>query len=240
MDVTAGPRIDRRKEPRMHMGLPVKVQGHDPDGRPWEEMTMSEDAYWGGVGFLLRHSVVKGNALYLSLPLPKQFRSYDLTSASYNVWGLVRHTGARSDGATRVGVMFLGKNPPRGHAEHPGSRFLLAVDAAADKAAKERRRVRRFDLEVNVTLRTTNGDEKREYTVTRNVGIGGAQVLTTLTLARNDLVLLEEVGGIFRARAEVKHIHIGKDNIPRLNLAFIDEEAPREVRDLLKRNGLFE
>jgi hypothetical protein len=203
-------------------------------------MTMSEDAYWGGVGFMLRHPVVKGNALYLSLPLPKQFRRYDLTSASYGVWGLVRNTGPRAEGVLRVGVMFLGRNPPRGHAEHPGGRFLLAVDQASEKAAKERRRIKRFDLEINVTLRTTVGDEKREYTVTRNVGTGGMQVLTSLALARHDLVVIEEVGGTFRARAEVRHIHIGKDNIPRLNLGFVDEEAPGEVRDLLKRNGLFE
>ncbi len=224
----------------MHMGLPVRVQGYDADGTAWTEMTMTEDTFWGGAGFMLKHPVVKGNALQLSLPLPKQFRRHDLTTVSYLVYALVRHSQPLTNGHARVGVMFIGRNPPRGFEQNRAGRFLLPSDAAEQKAASERRRFRRHDLSVNISLRTSTGEERCESTISRNVGTGGMEVMTSMPLARNDMVTVEEVGGAFRARAEVRYIHIGADNVPRLNLTFVDDEARTGARELLKRNGIFE
>jgi hypothetical protein len=224
----------------MHMGLPVRVQGHDTDGTTWTEMAMTEDAYWGGAGFMLRHPVVKGNALLLSLPLPKQFRRYDLANPSYLVYALVRHTLVTPAGGVRVGVMFLGKNPPRGYDLQPSGRFLLPSDSEGEKAARERRRTKRHELAVNISLRTASGEERREYTISRNVGTGGMEVMTTLALGTNDHVVIEEIGGSFHAEAQVRQVHIGADKVPRLNLSFLDAAGPAGMRDLLKRNGIFE
>ena len=224
----------------MHMGLPLRVQGVDAAGTAWTEMSMTEDAFWGGAGFIVKHPVIKGNALLLSLPLPKQFRRYDLTTASYLVYAIVRHAQSLPNGHFRVGVMFIGRNPPRGYEQNPAGRFLLPSDAAEEKAASERRRVRRHELAVNISLRTTSGEERREYTISRNLGVAGMEVMTSMPLARNDIVTVEEVGGPFRSRAEVRHIHIGPDNVPRLHLKFVDEDAAAGIRELLKRNGIFE
>jgi hypothetical protein len=45
-------------------------------------------------------------------------------------------------------------------------------------------------------------------------------------LATGDIVHLEEVGGPFKTRAEVRGTYVGKDNIRRLNLHFLDSPAP--------------
>ena len=50
--------------------------------------------------------------------------------------------------------------------------------------------------------------------------------MTTLPVAKGEIVILEEMGGDFRTRAEIRNVYIGQDRIPRLNLRFLDLEAP--------------
>ncbi len=51
--------------------------------------------------------------------------------------------------------------------------------------------------------------------------------MTTMSsLVSGDIVHLEEVGGPFKTRAEVKGVYVGKDKIRRLNLHFLDSPAP--------------
>jgi hypothetical protein len=50
--------------------------------------------------------------------------------------------------------------------------------------------------------------------------------MTSLTHTKGDVVYVEELGGSFRTRAEIKNVYIGTDNVPRLNLRFLDAEAP--------------
>ena len=80
--------INRRRQQRMNLGVPVRVHGHDANGTPWTEMTMTENADFAGAAFPLKHVVTKGHTLHLSLPLPKAFRCYDLTAPSYAVYAL--------------------------------------------------------------------------------------------------------------------------------------------------------
>ena len=82
---------ERRKQRRVPMKLPVRVQGRESDGTTWEEMSTCEDASAGGLGLKLNRPVVLGQVLHLSLPLPQRFRQYDLTDPSYRVYTLVRN-----------------------------------------------------------------------------------------------------------------------------------------------------
>ena len=43
-----------------------------------------------------------------------------------------------------------------------------------------------------------------------------------------------------RTRAEVRGLFIGKDNVPRLNLRFLDPAAEEGVRALLRQNAIYE
>jgi hypothetical protein len=212
----------------MALVLPVRVTGHeDGGGKGWEEMTSTDDASFGGASFALRHPVDTGRAVLLSLPLPKRFRRYDLTEPAYHVYALVRDVMPQKAG-TRIGVMFLGKEPPKGYEKNPGGRYLLPSDPPTTPT--ERRKVTRLDnAYVNVKLQRmesggATGQEER--TVAENVGRGGARVMTSLPLAKGEIVLVEEMGGPFRTRAEVCNVYIGEDRIPRLNLHFLDSEAP--------------
>ena len=224
---------DRRADPRMELTLPVRVQGHDPKGAPWEEMATTDDASFGGASFTTKHPLEVHQALLLSLPLPKAFRHYDLSEQSYRVYALVRNVTPGKSGV-RVGVLFLGRNPPKGYEKNPGGRYLLSTDPppATPPATKERER-RQFErLEnafVNLKLTRVNGEgnpQQEERTVAENVGKGGARVMTTLPVMKGEILLVEEMGGSFRTRAEICNVYVGADRIPRLNLHFLDSQAP--------------
>jgi serine/threonine protein kinase len=94
----------------------------------------------------------------------------------------------------------------------------------------DRRRVTRLDIFVNFVLRregTLGTVLQEERTIAENVGRGGARVMTTMaSLGPGDVVYLEEVGGPFKTRAEVRGTYVGRDNIRRLNLHFLDSPAP--------------
>lgn len=241
--------VDRRKSVRMILRVPVRVSGHRPDGTPWDEMAMTEDADSGGAAMVLRHTVSRGHVVFLSLPLPKRFRAYDLASASYGVFATVRNTRALPDGTYRVGVMFLGRHPPRGHSQNPGGLYLLPTDVvtalpgAKGYGGPERRAHPRYEIAVQLTLRRPEPvafGPASERTTTRNLGVGGAMVPTSLPVSRADLVMVEDLQGILRTRAEVRGVFIGKDNQPRLNLRFLDPGAEDAVRVLLRQNAIFE
>jgi len=51
----------------------------------------------------------------------------------------------------------------------------------------------------------------------------GAKGMVVLT---GDVVMVQEVGGDFRTRAEVRNVYVGPDHVPRLCLHFLDAEAP--------------
>ena len=190
---------ERRQSARLHLALPVRVQGYDADGAGWEEMASVKDASAAGVAMLLRHTVKRGQVLLLTLPLPKRFRRYDVSEGSYRIYGLVR--SVTEGNLVRVGVMFLGRNPPRGFETNPGGLFLLPTDAPP--ASPDRRQLPRLEVFVNFRLRRL-GDSasgpREEQTIAENIGRRGARLLTSMTLAMGDVVELEEIGGPFRTR----------------------------------------
>jgi hypothetical protein len=90
--------------------------------------------------------------------------------------------------------------------------------------------VTRLDIPVNFILRrvgTLGTVLQEERTIAENCGRGGARVMTTMTsLLIGDIVHLEEVGGPFKTRANVRGSYVGRDGVRRLNLQFIDSPAP--------------
>jgi hypothetical protein len=181
------PPSERRRTPRMGLSVTVRVQGHDPDGTAWEEMSATDDASYGGASFPLKHAHAVGQVFSLSLPLPRNFRRYDLTETSYKIFALVRNTraGAGADARRMAGVMFVGRVPPKGYEAKPGGRYRLPDDPLAGTAAPhgERRHRERLQIFVNLRLRRlgTSGTME-EQTVTENgrgaglhhaAGVGG-------------------------------------------------------------------
>jgi hypothetical protein len=145
--------------------------------------------------------------------------------------------------------MFLGKNPPRGHAQNPGGLYLLETDVVAATAGRspyagpERRAHPRYDIGVQLTITRPEPvayGPSLDQAATRNIGVGGALVPTALPLTRGDLVMVRDLQGVLKTRAEVRGLLIGKDNVPLLNLKFLDEAAADAVRALLRQHAIFE
>ena len=333
---------ERRKNPRLGLAIPMRVQGFLPDASTWEELCTTSDVSAAGACFPLSHEVELGQVLLLSLALPKRLRQYDLNDVTYRVYSLVRGVRRRPD-QPRIGVMFFGKYPPRGFHERPAARYLLPSDSIVNapaplglrsgdtgtpalgvlgtsasgayspaqgvpgtpsrgtartpargvagpsssgaftpakgtpatpargtphtpeqgtpatphppvrrpavpappvpggeapeflpsgEAPKDRRGAPRIEIFLNFTIQQV--DEwgtvlQEELTVADNVAKGGARVMTSLAFQIGDVVLLQEAGGGFATRAEVRGITHAQPTVDRLHLHFLDREAPTRL-----------
>lgn len=213
---------ERRKSRRVSLRIPVRVQGRDPNGTTWEKMVSCEDISGGGLALILEHPVRVGQVLHLALALPQQFRKYNLTDAFYHVYGLVR---GRRKGNT-VGILFLGKHPPRGTESLPTELFLLPGDPKPLAANK-------YGFEVLLRLeaeQAPGGIAQEERSIVENVGARTAEARTmSLPVFKGVIITVEEVGGEFKTRAEIRAVAIAKDGQPRLSLLFIDDPVPERL-----------
>jgi len=111
-------------------------------------------------------------------------------------------------------------------------------EPAPAESGSERRQHRRVDIFVNFTLQQV--DEwgavlQEELTVADNISKGGARVMTSLGFMKGDIILLQEAGGGFATRAEIRDVRKGPDGIPRLHLKFLDRQTPDRM---LKQGGV--
>ena len=226
---------ERRKQARVTLKIPVRVQGRDADGKAWDEVATTADVSGGGLALVLNHAVRQGQCLHLALPLPKRFREHDITDQSYRVYVLVRSVFGSIPPA-RVGVVFLGKHPPRGASDTlPSELFLMPGDTRpADRRAFPRHEVR---LCVTLQRPETPGSARSEETVAENLSKWGALVKTALPVAKGEMVLVNECAGRYRSRAEIRNVNIGTDGLVRLNLLFLDGPVPDEILPPPKPEG---
>jgi hypothetical protein len=185
-------------------------------------MSTCEDASVGGVALLVSHSVRPGQVLRLSVPLPRRFRQYDVNDSSYRTYALVRHAHA-SASALRVGVLFLGRHPPRGADSLPAGLFFMPGEHAA-KAGRPAPTLRlRLEAE-----HAPGGVAQEEDVTVEHVEPPGVAVVPTarLPVARGTVLVVEEQNGEFRSRAEVSGIAIAADGLPRVSLRFLDQPLP--------------
>jgi hypothetical protein len=216
---------DRRRQRRVPIKVPVRVQGRDPDGTTWEEMSTCEDASVRGVGLFLSHAVRQGQVLHLSVPLPSRFRQFDVNETSYHVYAVVRHTRQETRGP-RIGTLFLGRHPPRGATSLPTELYFLPGDPLSDPAVKEGPSLL-VRLEAD---QAPGGVAQEERVQAEQLGPREAVVkVTRLPVAKGAIVSLTEVGGEFRTRAEVHGLSLGADGQPRLTLVILDQPVPARL-----------
>lgn len=203
------------------------VQGRHPDGSAFDELAACEDASDGGVRLHLRHPVCQGQMLHLSLPLPSHLRQYDLTDRLYRVYALVRSVVRSGDEGAQVGLLFYGRTPPQGEESLPTGPFLVAGDAGGTGPPRHRG----VPLMLRLPAEHAPGAlERGERALAECIRMWAARVrICSLPAMKGALVMVEEGGGDFRTRAEVRHIAIGADGAPRLDLAFLDSPAPKHL-----------
>jgi hypothetical protein len=219
----SGGRGLRRDE---RFGAPVRVRvdgGHEAGGTPWEEVTTTRDASAGGASFLVDHPLTVGEVIRVQVlpPLPEILGPFELKEPSRPVYAIVRSSVLDSRGR-RVGVKFFddvdGLMPPAAPIPPLGTedrrvceRYLTSVHFV----------VQRID-EYGAVL-------TEALTVAENVSGGGAQLLAPINVARGDTLVLQEAGGTFESRAEVRNAFVDGDGLRRLNVMFLDGRSPAHL-----------
>jgi hypothetical protein len=215
---------DRRRQERMSLTLPVRVQGQYPDGVIWEDMTSTSDASVGGASVKLSRTVLRGQAVFISVPLPKRYRAFDLTAPTYRLYAVVCSVKPGGE----VGLRFLGKNPPGGYRRNEAGLFL---SPPISPPTSDRRSAPRREGIFFFVLKPTDdrGALREETTVADNLGPGGARIKTTQVFANGEIIEVREAGGTFITRACVQNAYVGEDSVWRLNLMFLDAPTPAHL-----------
>lgn len=232
---------------RVALEIPVRVEGRVDSKTSWSEITRAKDVSAFGIGFHLSRPVKRGRIVVVSLPMPRQLRSFDHMEPQYKVYSLVRRcVEIEGENPLRyaLGVAFIGKNPPVSWMEDPnraydikptsdsrGGYVVFEVQDSGEDFSRERRRHSRYPVPVTVLLEGLDVSGQvysAEMTVTENISVGGAAVFASIDA---------EVGSFIRFTAEqyrvtlisvVRGKRIGPDGIPRLHLEFVDRLFPLE------------
>ena len=242
---------DPRRIQRISLPLPARVEVRVDKTVSWNEITRLVDVSAFGAGFNLKRPIKRGRLVQMTLPMPRQLRSYDYSEPQYKIWGLVRRCISIGKGSQNqeysIGVAFIGKNTPPDFLEHPsrlydishreldGSGFFHLRDADLIVDDRElpteiRKQTRFFIPE---TLMLEKIDEAgnvlaTESSVTENLSLGGASVFTMMPLEKGDFVRVTSERFNTSILSIVRGSRKGEDNIPRVHLEFIDRFFPLE------------
>lgn len=243
------PVTEKRRIQRISLPLPVRVGVMVDTSAHWNEITRLSDVSAFGAGFTLKRPLKRGRMVLLTMPMPRQLRSFDYSEPQYKIWALVRKCipVEKPDQPPEysIGVAFTGRNPPAGYVNHPGMFYDIAhrnnegdgfwhlapadLTADASELPKELRRQTRFHIPETLVLQKFDEASnvlEEETTVTENISIGGAAVFTSLEA---------EVGDFFQVTSErfdvtilsvVRAKRLGEDGMTRLHLEFIDRLFP--------------
>ena len=100
------PSLERRRERRVPVRLPMLVRGTDRTGEWFEEHTSSENLCRGGAAFSTRYAVDLGMRIEISIP---SSRSAPEPDAEFSTHGRIVHLEpGRNDREVIVGVEFTG------------------------------------------------------------------------------------------------------------------------------------
>ncbi len=100
------PALERRRERRVPVHLPIVVRGKDLTGMSFEEHTSSENLGRGGAAFITRYPLDLGSQLEIQIPVPPTAASSDTEfSTQGRIVHLKRGIGEHE---SIVGVEFTG------------------------------------------------------------------------------------------------------------------------------------
>jgi hypothetical protein len=241
-------KVSRRLQ-RVPLSLPIRVESKVNRSIVWNEITRLSDVSAFGAGFNLTRPVKRGRLVYMTLPMPRQLRSFDLMEPQYKVWGLVRRCIPilhRSNGESYAhGVAFIGKHPPISFLENPAKLYEITyrdeeglwnfIEAASNPdetlLPKDQRRHTRFQIPVTILIEKLDEDgnvSENETTVTENLSLSGASTFTTLNVNAGDFVRVTSEQYKAAIIAVVRGRRNASEGISRLHLEFIDHFFPLE------------
>ncbi len=220
---------DRRGHGRLETPVNVKLRRLDAQGQVLqEERTIADNIGRGGARVMPAMAALQVGETLQVEELGGDFRAL----------AKVRHAFVAADRIRRLGLQFLDQQAPDRLVQTGEYHSFISRDkprdttrdAAAAARERERRTSSRLQIPLDVMLTRTDAAGnvlEEERTFTENIGPGGARVMSSLQSAKSgEIMLFAEVGGDFRTRAVVRHTYIGNDRVRRLNLEFLDREAP--------------
>src|ERR1700730_5251841 len=191
----------KRIRERLELKLPVRVQCRETPESEWIEITRLIDVRPFCCSFTLKRPIEKGRLLHMTIPMPRQLRTFDHVEDQYRVWALVRHVKPLTPPGSKtlsfeVGVAFIGKRPPKSYEQDPAKRYeiggatpgsLSAVEdwVPTELASSDKRVYTRHSIPVDMLIETFDDKgevELSESTVTENISQKGAAIYTTLSL----------------------------------------------------------
>lgn len=249
-NTTVGIKENRRLQ-RIALPLPVRVEIKIDQNAEWNEVTRLSDVSAFGAGFFLKRPLKRGRLAYLTIPMPRQLRSFDYGEPNYKIWGVVRRCITVSEDPEKpeyaIGVAFTGKKPPDSFLENPAQLYDLVVreengdglwhltpaNLLADEShlPKSERKHTRYSIPETLIIQKVDDDGNTidaQVTVSENISLGGTAVLTSMRA---------EPGTFLRVTCErlnvtilsvVRAYRVGDDGISRLHLEFIDRHFPLE------------
>jgi hypothetical protein len=236
---------ENRRIQRISLPLPMRVEIRIDPTNVWSEVTRLTDVSAFGAGFVIKRPIKRGRLVHLSLPMPRQLRSFDYSEPQYKIWAIVRRCIDVSRSTDKqefsVGVAFTGNKAPEGYFDQPSRLYEIAyrdeqagglwhlepADLRADDSSlpnELRKQTRYFIPEA---LRLEQIDEAgnilfSEATVTENISLGGAAVFSTLVASAGTFVRVTSERFNVKILSVVRGTRIGSDGITRLHLEFID------------------
>jgi hypothetical protein len=228
-----------RRGTRIPLRLPIRVFCKESDDHQWTEQSRLIDVSPFGAGFSLTRPVEVGRLIQMRIPLPLKLRCYDHVEPMYSVWGLVRHVSPGGQGVVlfRIGVAFVGKEPPLSYQEDPTFKYE-PLPTQGDRNSmwslrprpfvKDRRETRLIiPLEVLVETLDENGHPvMQEQTVTETLSSLGTCIPTSLDVGVGRVLKISSARDQVSIFAVIRSRKIAEDGIARLGLEFIGERWP--------------
>jgi hypothetical protein len=81
---------ENRRIQRISLPLPARVEVRIDSSVSWNEITRLSDVSAFGAGFTLKRPIKRGRMVLMTIPMPRQLRSFDYSEAQYKIWGVVR------------------------------------------------------------------------------------------------------------------------------------------------------
>ena len=232
-----------RRVRRLPLTLPIRVFCRESDEYHWTEQSRLVDVSHFGAGFTLTRPLDVGRLIQLMIPLPHQLRCFDHMEPMYTVWSLVRHASpmdkVSADGSTlfRIGVGFVGKEPPLSYQQDPSVRYeplpckpgQTTLWKVGKRQSIKQRRESRLIIPLEVMVATL--DEKgrtamQEYTVTETISSLGTCIPTSLDVDVGRIVKINSVRDPISVFAAIRSRELTPNGISRLGLEFIGGRWP--------------
>jgi len=238
---------EKRRAQRIALPLPTRVEVKIDGQVSWNEVTRLADVSPLGAGFVLKRPLKRGRIVQLTVPMPRQLRSFDFTEPQYRIWSIVRRCipAKEKGGEMRysIGVAFVGKNPPAGFSDDPSGLYEIShrsddglwhiskADQTVDDRSlgKGERRQTRFCIPEELTVEVLNADGNMiasETSVTENISLGGACLFTSLKVDIGAFVRIISNRHNIKIIAVVRGRRTGPDGLTRLHVEFIDNFFP--------------